>query len=112
MKAGKITNLKETLDFDVQTVSCELDTSATRLRYFSLKDADGDLEIDGFNKTFDFIKNCENLVVSINDNTELYELRESYNIVVLYEDLTDKFIIFDVENKREIDRMINKMLKV
>ena len=108
MKLGKITELKESLDLDIQAVACELDTSAKRLRYYCLRDADNDLDIKGFNEAFEFIKNCEDLVVSINDNTELYEIRESYSIVVLYEDLNDKFIIFDIENKREVESMINK----
>lgn len=108
MKRGKLVNLSESLDFDIQIVSIELDTSAMRLRYYCLKDAADGLEIEKFNSLFNHIRDNENLVFNINDNTAIYELKESNNIVVLYEDLTDKFIIFDKENSREVENMMLK----
>ena len=94
MKRGKLVSLSESLDFDIQIVSIELDTSAMRLRYYCLKDAADSIEVEKFNNLFDYIRDNENLVFNINDNTAIYELKESNNIVVLYDDLTDKYIIF------------------
>lgn len=108
MKRGKLVSLSESLDFDIQIVSIELDTSAMRLRYYRLKDAVDGIEIEKFNNAFDYIRENENLVFNINDNTAIYELKESNNIVVLYEDLADKFIIFDKENSLEIENMLLK----
>ena len=108
MKRGKLVSLSESLDFDIQIVSIELDTSAMRLRYYCLKDADDGVDVERFNNLFDYIRENENLVFNINDNTAIYELKESNNIVVLYEDLTDKFIIFDKENGREVESMLLK----
>lgn len=108
MKRGKLVSLSESLDFDIQIVSIELDTSAMRLRYYCLKDAVDAVEIEKFNRLFNHIRDNENLVFNINDNTAIYELKESNNIVVLYEDLTDKFIIFDKENSREVENMMLK----
>lgn len=108
MKRGKLVSLSESLDFDIQTVSIELDTSAMRLRYYCLKDAADGIEVEKFNRLFDNIRENENFVFNINDNTAIYELKESNNVVVLYEDLTDKFIIFDKENSREVESMMLK----
>lgn len=108
MKCFRITDLKERPDFDLQIVAIELDTSASRLLYFSLKDCDNAVDVENFNDLFECIRNYEEKIVSINDNTELYELKENNTIIVVYEDLTDKFIIFDKENKRDVEQLLKK----
>jgi hypothetical protein len=108
IKSQFLYQLKEPLDLDLQMVAVELDTSAKRLKFVSASKATDAYEIEQFNKTYNHIKESENSITNINDNTELFELSESLTIVVLYEDLNDKFIIYDVENEKEIKSMLKK----
>ena len=106
MKSQFLHQLKELPDFDVQMAAIELDTSAKRLKYLSASKTVDAYEDEKFSKFFDNIKNNEAVVTSINDNTDLYELSESSIVVILYEDLTDKFIIFDIQDAKKIENLI------
>lgn len=107
MKSKKITDYPGELDFNLQVVSSELDTSATRLRYFSNEDKEMDaLLMSAFNEAWDEIKNEGGLITSINDNTELYEYGDDSTIVVLYEELSTKLIIVDRQDVHTIQRII------
>lgn len=109
MKSKLLTSLKEPLDFDLQTVASELDTSASRLKYFSNQgETEDSIELDIFNKLFDSIKSEEQCVVSINDNTDLYECSDDSIVIVLYSELSGKYIIFDVQDTMKIEKMMSR----
>lgn len=106
MKSQFLHQIKDSPDFDMQMVAIELDTSAKRLKYLSASKTVDAYENEKFSKFFDKIRNNEVVVTSINDNTDLYELSESSIVVVLYEDLTDRFIIFDIQDAKRIENLI------
>ncbi len=109
MKSKNLTDYPGELDFNLQVVSSELDTSAKRLRYFSNEDKDLDaVSINAFNCAWDKVKNEGGLITSINDNTELYEYGDDSTIVVLYEELSVRMIIVDKQDVRVIQNILKE----
>lgn len=106
MKAKNLTDYSGELDFNLQVVSSELDTSAKRLKYFSNEDATDATTITAFTNAWKEIKENGNLIVNINDNTELYEYGDDSTIVVLYQDLSLQMIIVDKQDIRTIQSLI------
>jgi hypothetical protein len=104
MKSYFLTKLRDPLEFDLQRVSMELDTSANRLKYISSNSCDKEEDKIKFNKLFKQIRERA-VIVSIDDNTDLYELEDN-SVVILYEDLSDKFIIFDVQDQNNINNIL------
>ena len=106
MKAKNLTDYSGELDFNLQVVSSELDTSAKRLKYLSNEDATDATTITAFTNAWEEINGNGNLIVNINDNTELYEYGDDSTIVVLYQDLSLRMIIVDKQDIRTIQSLI------
>lgn len=112
MKSKSLSTLSEPLDFDLQLVATELDTSAARLRFLSNTSAVDPYEIDAFTALFQKIKTEESEVLHINDNTTLYECEEEALVIILHEDLNEKFIVFDLQDALKVERMMSSYNKV
>lgn len=79
------------------------------MKYISSSDLKDAYEIEQFNKFWDDVRSNEAVVVSVSDNSDLYELSDSSILVVLSENLNDKMIIFD---KQDSNRIINKISNI
>lgn len=79
------------------------------MKYISSSDLKDAYEIEQFNKFWDEVRSSEAVVVSVSDNSDLYELSDSSILVVLSENLNDKMIIFD---KQDSNRIINKISNI
>lgn len=106
MKSKGLTDYPGELDFNLQVVSSELDTSAKRLRYFSNDENNIDaVTLADFNQAWEEIKNSGGLITNISDNTELYEFGYDSTIVVLYEELSTRLIIVDKQDLKVIQHI-------
>lgn len=102
----KLIELQEQLDFNYDLVSVELDTCSKRLRYISSSDITDAIQKDSFDAFYNRLKNEEVVVVSFDDNTDMYEIGDDCIVVVLHENLRGKFVIFDIQDAKKIENMI------
>lgn len=110
MKSKPFSEIVEESEFNsYQILMTELDSTLKRMRYISLSKLTDAYEIEQFNRFWNEIKNNEAVVVSINDNTDLYEISNDIStiIIVLSEDLNNRMIIFDVQDG---SKLINKIM--
>lgn len=91
-----------------QVLMSELDTTLDRMRCIVLSRLRDAYEISQFNEFWDYVANEEVVVVSVTDNSNLYELSDDSTLLVLSADLNDKMIIFDKQDKNKI---LSKMSK-
>lgn len=106
MRSKRLIELQDQLDFDYNIVSVELDTCPKRLRYISTSDLSDAADKDAFDTFFNSVRHDEAVVVSINDNTDMYELSENAVVVVLHETQTAKYILFDLQDVRKVEDAI------
>lgn len=104
----KLIELQEQLDFDYDLVSVELDTCPNRLRYISNADLSDAISKDSFDNFFNEIKSSEAVVVSFNDNTDMYEVGEDNVVIIIHDSLKAKYILFDIQDAKKIENMIFK----
>jgi hypothetical protein len=93
--------IDESLLDTYQSLMYELDSSLSRMRYISSLDLSDAYEIEQFNNFWRNTKDNNTVVVSISDNSDLYELDDS-TIVILVENIDDKMIIFDIQDAKKI----------
>lgn len=91
-----------------QVLMSELDTTLNRMRCIILSKLKDVYEISQFNEFWDYVTNNEAVVVSVTDNSNLYELSDDSTLLVLSSDLNDKMIIFDKQDKSKILNKISK----
>lgn len=104
----KLVELQEQLDFDYDLVSVELDTCPKRLRYICNADLSDAISKDSFDKFFNEIKTNEAVVVSFDDNTDMYEVGEDNLVIILHDSLKAKYILFDIQDAKKAENMIFK----
>ena len=102
----KLTELQEQLDFDYDLVSVELDTCSKRLRYLSSNDITDAIQKDAFDAFYNRLKNDEAVVVSFDNNTDMYEVGDECLVVVLHENLKGKYIIFDIQDAKKVENLV------
>ena len=103
----KLIELQDQLDFDYDLVSVELDTCPKRLRYISSADLVDAISKDAFDNFFNRVKS-EAVVVSFDDNTDMYEVGEDSLVIILHDSLKAKYILFDIQDAKKIENMIFK----
>ena len=91
-----------------QVLMSELDSTLNRMQYISSKDLSDAYESEKFNNFFDEVKVNEAVVVSVSDNADLYELSNDSVLIVLIENLNERMIVFDKQDKRKILSYIQK----
>lgn len=106
MRSKKLIDLQDQLDFDYDVASVELDTCPKRLRYISTTDLSDAQDKDAFDTFFNSVRRDEAIVVSINDNTDMYELSENAVVIILHETQSAKYILFDLQDTRKVEDMI------
>lgn len=108
MKYKNFNERVEEDEFDYyQVLVSELDTSLPRMKFISDKDLKDAFEIEQFNKFWNNIRNNEAVVVSITDDADLYELSDEYVLISLIENLSEKIIVFDIQDgKKIIDKIL------
>ena len=106
MRSKKLIELQDQLDFDYDVASVELDTCPKRLRYISTADLNDAQDKDAFDAFFNSVRHDEAIVVSINDNTDMYELSENAVVIILHETQSAKYILFDLQDVRKVEDMI------
>ena len=102
----KLIELQEQLDFDYDLVSVELDTCPKRLRYLSSNDITDAIQKDAFNFFYNKLKNDEAVVVSFDNNTDMYEVGDECLVVVIHENLKCKYIIFDIQDAKKVENLV------
>lgn len=109
MKVKKFQNILDESEFNAyQVLVSELDTTLDRLRVISLADLSDAYEVQSFNRFWDSVTQGESVVVSINDDTDLYEWGDDNTLLVLSKNLNDRMIIFDKQDKVKIVNAIEK----
>lgn len=106
----KLIDLQEQLDFDYDLVSIELDTCPKRLRYISTADLSDAVSKDAFDEFYNNVKENEGVVVSFDNNTDMYEIAENSLVVILHESQTAKYILFDIQDAKKIENAIFKSM--
>lgn len=109
MDVLRFQNIVDESEFNCyQVLVSELDTTLDRMRCIVLSHLRDAYEISQFNEFWDYVTNDETVVVSVTDNSNLYELSDDSTLLVLSSDLNDKMIIFDKQDKNKI---LNKLSK-
>lgn len=109
MNSKPFKDIAEGVEFNYwQVLMSELDSTLNRMQYISSKDLSDAYESEQFNKFFNGVKTEEASVVSVSDNADLYELSENSVLVVLIEQLNEKIIVFDQQDKRKIIATIQR----
>ena len=105
MISRKLVTLKEPLDFDLQLVATELDTSGNDLMYLHSSLFTDAISYDKFTEFVnDLLKNGVE-IESFNDNTVMYEFEEEP--IIVHDILGDKYIIFDELNAHKFETKID-----
>ena len=103
----KLIELQDQLDFDYNLVSVELDTCSKRLRYLSSNDITDAIQKDAFDAFYKRLKNDDGVVVSFDDNTDMYEVGDECLVVVLHENTVGcKYIIFDIQDAKKVENLV------
>ena len=102
----KLIELQDQLDFDYDLVSVELDTCPKRLRYLSSNDITDAIQKDAFDAFYKRLKTEEAVVISFDDNTDMYEVGDDCLVIVLHENQRGRFILFDIQDAKKIENMI------
>ena len=105
----KLIDLQDKLDFDYDLVSIELDTYPNRLRYISSSDLNDAIFKYAFDEFYKNVKNNEAVVVSFDNNTDMYEITETALVIILHESQTAKYILFDIQDAKKVENMIFKV---
>ena len=104
MIAKKLTTLTEPLDFDLQLVADELDTSGNNLVYLNKSLFTDAISFDKFQLFLNDIHENGVEIESFNDNTILYEF---YNeALIVYTMLSEAYVIFDDILVQHFENMI------
>ena len=106
MISKKLIELQEQLEFDYDLVSVELDTYAKRLRYLSSVDIQDAIQKDAFDTFYKNLREHETMVISFDDDTDMYELSDSSLIIVVHENKNGKYLIFDVQDAKKIENLV------
>jgi hypothetical protein len=70
-----------------------------------MKDA---YENEQFSNFWDEIKNSQPVIVSVSDNADLYEVGDDSILITLIDNLNEKVIVFDKQDKRKLITLIQK----
>jgi len=106
MISKKLSELPEQLEFDYNLVSIELDTSPNRLRYISSADLDDAVRKDAFDLFYNNLRQNNAVVVSFDNNADMYEYGDDALVIVLFENESTRFIIFDIQDAKKIENAI------
>jgi len=94
------------LDFDIQIIATELDTSVNRLCYVSRKELEDGISIENFDKLFEEIAEGGE-ITSFTNEISLYEyLCEP---IILVSRIDEKMVVFDRTMQKKIERKILKV---
>ena len=104
MIAKKLTTLPEPLDFDLQLVADELDTSGNNLVYLRKEMFTDAISFDKFQFFLKEIQKNGVEIESFNDNTILYEFDNE--VLIVYTLLNETYVIFDDILARHFENMI------
>lgn len=105
MIARKLITLKEPLDFDLQLVATELDTSGKDLVYLHSSLFTDAISYDKFAAFVNDLLTNGVEIESFNDNTVMYEFEEEP--IIVHDILGDKYIILDELNARKFETKID-----
>ena len=101
-------NIVDESEYDsYQALMYELDSSLERMRYISSGGLSDAFDIECFNSFWEKIRNEEAIVVSVSEDSDLYELSENSVLVILIEKIDDKMIVFDSQDAKKIIKMMN-----
>jgi hypothetical protein len=108
MKHKSFKNIVDESEYDsYQLLMYELDSSLERMRYISSSDLQDAFDVERFNSFWDEIKNNEAVVVSISENSDLYELSENSVLLILVEKIDERMLVFDLQDAKKILGKIN-----
>ena len=94
MKTKKLTDIRDQIDFDIQLMATELDTSAVDIRCLSNVYMEDAITIEKFRSLIDDIENKNGVeITSFDDNTIMYEYANE--AVVIQTLMNDKWLLFD-----------------
>lgn len=105
MKTRKLKDYQN-IDFDIQTIATELDTSVNDLRYISRDDMEDGISLDNFDTLFEGIR-MEGEITAFTDDMSLYEYECEPFILISKTD--EKIIIFDIGLRSMIEGIINSV---
>lgn len=105
MIAKKLTTLTEPLDFDLQLVADELDTSGNNLVYLNKGLFTDAISFDKFQFFLKDIQENGVEIESFNDNTILYEFDNE--ALIVYTMLSETYVIFDDILAQHFENMIS-----
>jgi hypothetical protein len=109
MIANDFKDIADELEFNYwQILMSELDSSLNRMKYISSADLKDAYENEQFNGFWDEIKQNESIIVSVSDNADLYEIGEDSTLIVMVENINNRMIVFDKQDKRKVISMIQK----
>lgn len=106
MISKKLIELQEQLEFDYDLAAVELDTCAKRLYCLiesSLTDA---ISKDAFEIFFKRTQETEAVVVSIDNNTDIYEVGDDSLVIILHSSPKDRYIISDIQDAKRVEHMV------
>ena len=106
MISKKLIELQDQLDFDYDLVSVELDTCAKRLRYLSSSDISDAIQKDAFDAFYKNTREQNAVIVSFDDNTDMYEVCDDSLVIVLHENEKARYIIFDIQDAKKIENFV------
>lgn len=110
MKHKSFKDIIDESEYDsYQLLMYELDSSLERMRYISSSDLQDAFDVERFNLFWDEVKNNEAVVVSISENSDLYELSENSVLLILVEKIDEKMLIFDLQDAKKIFGKINNV---
>lgn len=89
-----------------QVLMYELDSSLERMRYINSSDLDDSLDIEKFNEFWNNIRDNETIVVSVTEDSDLYELSDDSLLVIFVEKINEKIIVFDLQDAKKIINLI------
>lgn len=91
-----------------QALMYELDSSLQRMRYISSSELMNALDIECFNNFWNTIRNNETIVVSISEDSDLYELSDDSILIIFIEKIDEKLLVFDIQDAKKILRKVLK----
>lgn len=104
MLAKVLSTKQEALDFDMQLMAMEMDTSANYLRYIAKADLEDAILIDCFDLMVKDIEQDAAEIESFNDNTIMYEFNGEP--IVIHTCLSEKYLIFDSMNTTKFESLL------
>lgn len=106
MISKKLLDLQDQIDLDFNLAGTELDSHAKRLRYIAASDLTSVEQKDAFDNFWNDVKQNQAAVLSLNQNADVYDVGYECFVIVMYEDIKTKCIIFDIEDAKKIEKMI------